>query len=167
VWTLPHDEARRMLAMEAGDFDTALARAFDGRLGTTTLRSARAGFPLRRQLVQEYVAGRVLVVGDAAHVVHPLAGQGVNLGLRDVAAVRDMVASAQAARADWTSPARLARWARARRSDNAVAAHSFDAINRVFSNDNPAATLLRGRLLGVAGRVAPLAQLFWRRASGL
>jgi len=153
--------------MEAGDFDTALARAFDGRLGTTTLKSARAAFPLRRQLVQGYVQGRVLVVGDAAHVVHPLAGQGVNLGLRDVAALRDMIASAQAAHADWTSPARLARWARARRSDNALAAHSFDAINQVFSNDNPVATLLRGRLLGIAGRIGPLAQLFWRRASGL
>ena len=167
VWTLPTAEAQRMLAVEPSDFDAALARAFDGRLGATTLRSARAAFPLRRQLVEEYVAGRVLVVGDAAHVVHPLAGQGVNLGLRDVAALRDMVVSAQGARADWTSPPRLARWARARRSDNAVAAQSFDAINRVFSNDNPAATLLRGRLLGVAGRIGPLAQLFWRRASGL
>jgi 3-demethoxyubiquinol 3-hydroxylase len=167
VWTLPTEEAQRMLTMETGDFDAALARAFDDRLGTTTLRSARAAFPLRRQLVQDYVRGRVLVVGDAAHVVHPLAGQGVNLGLRDVAALRDMIVSAQAAHADWTSPARLARWARARRSDNAVAAHSFDAINRMFSNDNPVATLLRGRLLGTAGRIGPLAQVFWRRASGL
>ena len=167
VWTLPTEEAQRMLTMETGDFDAALARAFDDRLGTTTLRSARAAFPLRRQLVKDYVPGRVLVVGDAAHVVHPLAGQGVNLGLRDVAALRDMIVSAQAAHADWTSPARLARWARARRSDNAVAAHSFDAINRMFSNDNPVATLLRGRLLGAAGRIGPLAQVFWRRASGL
>lgn len=167
VWTLPTEEAQRMLTMETGDFDAALARAFDGGLGTTTLRSARAAFPLRRQLVQDYVRGRVLVVGDAAHVVHPLAGQGVNLGLRDVAALRDTIASARAAHADWTSPARLARWARARRSDNTVAAHSFDAINRMFSNDNPVATLLRGRLLGVTGRIGPLAQLFWRRASGL
>jgi 3-demethoxyubiquinol 3-hydroxylase len=167
VWTLPTEEAQRMLTMETGDFDAALARAFDDRLGTTTLRSARAAFPLRRQLVQDYVRGRVLVVGDAAHVVHPLAGQGVNLGLRDVAALRDMIVSAQAAHVDWTSPARLARWARARRSDNAVAAHSFDAINRMFSNDNPVATLLRGRLLGAAGRIGPLAQVFWRRASGL
>ena len=166
VWTLPEGEAQRMLAMEAGDFDAELARAFDGRLGTTTLHSARAAFPLRRQLVQDPMAGRVLVIGDAAHVVHPLAGQGVNLGLRDVAALRETIASAQAARADWTSPARLARWARARKSDNAVAAYAFDAINRVFSNDHPAATLLRGRLLGTAGRIAPLAQLFWRRASG-
>jgi len=131
------------------------------------VRSARAAFPLRRQLARHYVAGRVLVVGDAAHVVHPLAGQGVNLGLRDVAALRDAIASAQGARADWSSPLRLARWARARKSDNAVAAHAFDAINRVFSNDDPAATLLRGRLLGAGGRIAPLAQLLWRRASGL
>jgi len=167
VWTLPADEAARMLALEAPAFDAALQRAFDARLGTTTLRSARAAFPLRRQLVHDYVRERVLVIGDAAHVVHPLAGQGVNLGLRDVTALRDLVISAQAARADWTSPLRLARWARTRRSDNAIAAHAFDAINRVFSNDAPVATLLRGRLLGLAGRITPLSQLFWRRASGL
>jgi len=167
VWTLPTAQAQRMLDMDAGDFDTALAGAFDARLGATTLRSARAAFPLRRQLVQRYVEGRVLVVGDAAHVVHPLAGQGVNLGLRDVSALRDAIASARGAQADWSSPVRLSRWARARRSDNAVAAHAFDAINRVFSNDDLAATLLRGRMLGIAGRIPPLAQLFWRRASGL
>jgi 2-octaprenyl-3-methyl-6-methoxy-1,4-benzoquinol hydroxylase len=167
VWTLPADEAQRTLALGDDDFNAALARAFDDRLGATSVRSARAAFPLRRQLARHYVAGRVLVVGDAAHVVHPLAGQGVNLGLRDVAALRDAIASAQGARADWSSPVHLARWARARKSDNAVAAHAFDAINRVFSNDNPAATLLRGRLLGAGGRIPPLAQLLWRRASGL
>ena len=167
VWTLPNGEAQRLLDVSKDAFDDALARAFGGRLGATSLRSARAAFPLRRQLVQHYVEGRVLVVGDAAHVVHPLAGQGVNLGLRDVVALRDAIASAQHSHADWASKPRLARWARARRSDNAVAAHAFDAINRVFSNDTPAATLLRGPLLGVAGRIAPLTQLFWRRASGL
>ena len=167
VWTLPTAEAQRLLEIDDTRFNAELAHAFDARLGTTSLRSARAAFPLRRQLVQDYVRGRVLVVGDAAHVVHPLAGQGVNLGLRDVAALRDAIASAQSGRADWSAPARLARWARTRKSENAVAAHAFDAINRIFSNDNPGATLLRGRTLGLAGRLTPLAQLFWRRASGL
>lgn len=167
VWTLPDEEAGRMLALAPDAFDRALTRAFDGRLGTTTLQSRRAAFPLRRQLVRDYVAGRVLVLGDAAHVVHPLAGQGVNLGLRDVAALRDSIAAAQVARGDWTSPRRLARWARTRKSDNAVAAHAFDMINRGFGSDDVVATLLRGPLLGLAGRVPPLTQAFWKRASGL
>ncbi len=166
VWTLPEDEASRLLALDEGAFNRELTQAFDARLGQTTLLSARAAFPLRRQLVRDYVRGRVLVLGDAAHVVHPLAGQGVNLGLRDVVALRDAIVAALAARADWTAPSRLARWARARKSENALAAHVFDGINRVFSSDSVAATLLRGRVLGLAGRVPPLAHLFWRRASG-
>jgi len=167
VWTLPENEATRVLALDEADFNGELTQAFDARLGETTLLSTRAAFPLRRQLARDYVQGRVLVLGDAAHVVHPLAGQGVNLGLRDVVALRDGIIAAQAARADWTTPGRLARWARARKSDNAMAAHAFDGINRVFSSDAVVATLLRGSLLGFAGRVPPLAQLFWRRASGV
>lgn len=167
VWTLPEDEAGRMLALDDDAFGRALTRAFDARLGEVEVLSPRAVFPLRRQLVHDYARGRVLVLGDAAHVVHPLAGQGVNLGLRDVVALRDGIVAAQAARADWTAPQRLARWARTRKSENAVAAYAFDGLNRIFSSDAVVATLLRGSLLGFAGRVPPLAQLFWRRASGV
>ncbi len=167
VWTVPDEEAERLLALEPADFSDALTRAFDARLGAVSVQSARAAFPLRRQLVADYVRGRVLAMGDAAHVVHPLAGQGVNLGLRDVAAFRDLVVKARASRADWSSAARLARWARTRKSENAIAAHAFDRINRVFGNAGTAATLLRGPLLGLAGRVPPLAHLLWRKASGL
>jgi 2-octaprenyl-3-methyl-6-methoxy-1,4-benzoquinol hydroxylase len=166
VWTLPDAEAAGLQALDEDAFNAALTRAFDAQLGDMRLRSRRAAFPLRRQLAQQLHHDRVLVLGDAAHVVHPLAGQGVNLGLRDVAALRDSIAQAQARRADWASPTRLARWPRARRSDNAVAAHAFDTINRAFSNDGVAATLLRGRLLGMGGRLPPLAHLLWRHASG-
>jgi 2-octaprenyl-3-methyl-6-methoxy-1,4-benzoquinol hydroxylase len=85
--------------------------------------------------------------------------------VRDVAAVRHSSALALARRADWGSPTRRARWARARRSDNAVAAHAFDTINRAFSNDGVAATLLRGRLLGMGGRLPTLAHQLWRHSS--
>jgi len=131
------------------------------------LQSNRAAFPLRRQLATEYVRGRVLLLGDAAHVVHPLAGQGVNLGLRDVAALDALVRDAQDRRADFASPHRLARWARTRRSENAASAHAFSAINALFSNDAMGATLLRGPLLGLAGKLPPVAHALWRRAAGL
>src|SRR3546814_784230 len=102
VWTLPDARAAQVLALDDDAFARELTRAFDARLGPMRVVSKRAAFPLRRQLAQSHVHGRVLVVGDAAHVVHPLAGQGVNLGLRDVSALRDAVADARRRRADWT-----------------------------------------------------------------
>lgn len=167
VWTVSDSEASRLLALDEAEFNTALTRAFDARLGQVALQSTRAAFALRRQLARDYVRGRVVAVGDAAHVVHPLAGQGVNLGLRDVASLRDGIVAAREARLDWSAPDRLARWARTRKSENAVAAHAFDGINRMFGSDAVVPTLLRGPLLGLAGRVPPLAHLLWRRASGL
>lgn len=167
VWTLPNEEADRVLALQDDAFGRELTSAFEARLGEARAVSRRVAFPLRRQLADAYVSGKVLLMGDAAHVVHPLAGQGVNLGLRDVARLRDAIADAQSRRADWSSPHRLARWARECRSENAAAAYAFDGINQVFSNDEMHATLLRGFALGMAGKIPPLAALFWRKASGL
>jgi 2-octaprenyl-3-methyl-6-methoxy-1,4-benzoquinol hydroxylase len=167
VWTMPDVEAQRVLALDDAAFARELTHAFAARLGEVTPMSRRVAFPLRRQLAQSYVADRVLVLGDAAHVVHPLAGQGVNLGLRDVAALRDAIVDVRRRNADWTAPQRLARWARTRKSENAAAAHAFDGLNRLFSNDAVAATLLRGPLLGIAGRLRPLTHALWRRAAGV
>jgi 2-octaprenyl-3-methyl-6-methoxy-1,4-benzoquinol hydroxylase len=166
VWTLPEAEAARVLALDDADFGRELTDAFAARLGEVRAVSPRVAFPLRRELARQYVAGRVLAMGDAAHVVHPLAGQGVNLGLRDVRALRDAVASAQAARSEWDSPHRLARWARTRRSDSAASAYAFGAINALFSNDHLLPTLLRGRGMGLVGRIAPLNRALWRHAAG-
>ena len=167
VWSLPEAEAQRLLEADEESFRRELTRAFDARLGEVTSVSARAAFPLRRQLASAQVAGRVVLAGDAAHVVHPLAGQGVNLGLRDVAALRASWQQAQARGSDFASPHRLARWARMRRSENTLAAYSFETINRAFSNDALLPTLLRGHVLGLAGRIPPLTQLLWRRAAGI
>ncbi|MDQ1109771.1 2-octaprenyl-3-methyl-6-methoxy-1,4-benzoquinol hydroxylase [Stenotrophomonas rhizophila] len=167
VWTLPDAEAERVLGLDEAAFNAELTRAFGARLGAMTLASRRAAFPLRRQLASAYVAGRVLALGDAAHVVHPLAGQGVNLGLRDVAALHATVLRAQQRRQDWASPDRLQRWARERRSENTVSAYGFDAINTIFSNDEMHLTLARGCALGGVGRLPPLVSALWKRAAGL
>ncbi len=167
VWSLPDEEAARALALDDATFNRELGNAFEARLGEVRVVSKRAAFPLRRQLAESCLAGKVLLLGDAAHVVHPLAGQGVNLGLRDVTRLRDAIADAQARRTDWTSPHRLTRWARQCRSENTAAAHAFDGINRVFSNDEMHTTLLRGFALGVAGKLPPLANMLWRKASGV
>jgi 2-octaprenyl-3-methyl-6-methoxy-1,4-benzoquinol hydroxylase len=167
VWTVPDAEAERLLALEDEAFCRELTRAFDARLGEVSGVSRRLAFPLRRQLAGEYVSGRVALVGDAAHSVHPLAGQGVNLGLRDVVALRAVLRASTAAQRDIAAPQRLERWSRERRSENAIAAYSFEMINRLFSNDALLPTLLRGHALGLAGRIAPLGQFFLRRAAGV
>lgn len=167
VWSLPNDEAARVLALGDAAFGEELTAAFEARLGAVRAASKRAAFPLRRQLANRLCEGRVLLAGDAAHVVHPLAGQGVNLGLRDVAALRDSIAGAQSRRLAWDSSHRLQRWARQRRSDNALSAHAFDAVNRIYSNDGMLPTLLRGHALGIAGRLPPIRAALWRHASGV
>lgn len=167
VWTLPEAEALRLLAVDDAAFLRELGNAFAGTLGALTAVSRRVAFPLRRQLAQAHAAGRVAVIGDAAHVVHPLAGQGVNLGLRDVAALRALLQRQRTSGRDPGAAESLARWARERRSENAIAAYSFDGLNRLFSNDNMLATLVRGPLLGMVGKVAPLRHFFWKRAAGL
>ena len=167
VWSLPTAEAEAALAMDDAAFGDAVGRAFDRRLGRVEPCSARAAFPLRLQLAERYLEGRVLLLGDAAHVMHPLAGQGVNVGLRDVTALCDSVAAALARRQPWDTPQRLARWARTRRSEATLAARAFDGINRLYTSTSPAAVLLRGHALGLAGRLPPVQGALWRRAAGL
>lgn len=166
VWTLPEPEAARLLEVDEGVFLRELQSAFAGTLGELTRVPRRAAFPLRLQLAQSLLAGRVAIVGDAAHAVHPLAGQGVNLGLRDVSTLRATLAQLRRRGADVGSGHQLTRWARGQRSANAVSAYAFDGLNRLFSNDSLAATLLRGPLLGMAGRLPPLTHAFWRHAAG-
>lgn len=169
VWTLPNDDADRLLQCDEESFCRDLTRAFDGRLGNVMEVSQRAAFPLQRQLSKEMLVGRVALIGDAAHTVHPLAGQGVNLGLRDVSALLELLgemkSSSQKKEAQ-ISQHKLERWARQRVSENAVAAYSFEAINRVFSNDDVLPTLLRGHAFGIANFLSPLRSFLLRQASG-
>ncbi len=166
VWTLPDAEASRVLDLDDAAFARELTRASDRWIGELEPVSPRVAFPLRTQLARTQHAGRVVVVGDAAHVVHPLAGQGVNLGLRDAAALQRHAMRMLSDGRDWSTANGLARWSRTRHSEATVAARAFDAINLACSNAHPVATALRGPLLGLTGRIAPLRRALWRHAAG-
>ena len=173
VWTLPNDDAERLLHCDEETFCRELARAFDARLGNVMEISQRAAFPLQRQLSKQMLVGRIALIGDAAHTVHPLAGQGVNLGLRDVAALLDLLGEAKSSVENFKqknenliSQHKLERWARQRISENAIAAYSFEAINRVFSNDEVLPTLLRGHAFGIANAFAPIRNFLLKQATG-
>lgn len=166
VWSLPNDEAARILALDDAAFRAELGSAFDFRLGTITSATTRAAFPLRLRLADRYVSGRCVLAGDAAHVVHPLAGQGMNLGFRDVACVRRELRDARERGGDIGAAHVLRRYERERRSENALAAHGLDAIQRVFGADNFLRRAFAGAGLAVADRIAPLKQLLADTAAG-
>ncbi|HNV82742.1 MAG TPA: FAD-dependent oxidoreductase [Arenimonas sp.] len=173
VWTLPNEEAERLLHCDEETFCRELARAFDGRLGKVVEVSKRAAFPLQRQLSSEMLIGHIALIGDAAHAVHPLAGQGVNLGLRDVSSLLDLLGemkktSENPAQKNESPVSRhkLERWSRKRLSENAVAAYSFETINRAFSNDDVLPTLLRGHAFGIANAISPIRNFLLRQATG-
>jgi len=166
VWSAPNEEAARLLALGEDAFRAELGAAFDFHLGVITATTQRAAFPLRLRLAERYVAPRFALVGDAAHVVHPLAGQGVNLGFRDAVELASVLSEARERKADAASEYTLRRYERRRRSDNAISARAFDAIQRGFGSDSAALAAVRGAGLSLVDRIAPLKQFFARRAAG-
>ncbi|HET8942359.1 MAG TPA: FAD-dependent monooxygenase, partial [Rudaea sp.] len=166
VWSLPEAQAGRILALDDGQFCAALGAAFDFRLGTITATTARAAFPLRMRRADRYLAPRFALLGDAAHVVHPLAGQGVNLGLRDVHELAAALSHARDEKRNFAAATVLRKYERRRRSDNTLSGHAFDAIQRVFASDIMPVAALRGVALKLAERVAPIKRLLADHAAG-
>lgn len=166
VWTLPDGEAQRLTALPGPAFDQALTEASGGILGRLALAGPRACFPLRRQLARRYAEGRLVLLADAAHAVHPLAGQGLNLGLADVATLAPLLASATRRGLDPGSSAVLARYERARQGANALAAHGFGAILGTYGCDLPGAAGLRAVGHGLIRRLPFLRRAMVKVASG-
>ncbi len=167
VWSLPEAEARRVLALDDQAFLDELGIASDFRLGRIIDSTRRAAFPLKLQLAERYQADRFVLLGDAAHAVHPLAGQGVNLGLRDVTELRDTLVAARAAGRDIGAAHVLRRYARRRRSADTLDALGFDALARIYAWQSPALVAARGLGVRLLDHLAPLKRRISEHAAGL
>ena len=166
VWSVASARAAELVSMPAADFNHALTAASDGVLGTLALASERLSFPLRRMSALKYVLERCALIGDAAHVVHPLAGQGANLGLLDAAALADVLASGIAEREDLGALRLLRAYERWRKSENEIMSRAFDAFNALLSTGDGRVARLTRRGMGLVGRSATLRRLFMQRALG-
>ncbi len=167
VWSLPDAEATRILALDDEAFRAELGCAFDFRLGEITATTKRAAFPLRLRLANRFVHGRCVLAGDAAHVVHPLAGQGMNLAFRDVRCLRRVLGAARERGSDIGAAHVLRRYERERRSESTVAAYGLDAIGRVYGSPSAALAQVRGVALTVADRLPFLRRMLADAAAGL
>ena len=165
VWSIDRAEAGRLRLLDARDFAIALTDAGGGVLGRCELTTAVASFPLKLQYALSYVRPRAVLIGDAAHVVHPLAGQGLNLGLLDCAALAEVLTEdGPQRRGDYQSLRRYERW---RRSENTVSAAALDGLERLFSSQSNAVATLRMAGLDAVARLPLLKRSLARRALGL
>ncbi len=166
VWSAERRRAAELRAMSADALGAEVTRASGEVLGECTLTTPVLSFALKLQYALEYARPRAVLLGDAAHVVHPLAGQGLNLGLLDCAALAQVLGEAGGPQnfGDYSVLRRYERW---RRSENLLAAGALDGLERLFTNADPLSTGLRTVGLAMVSKVPALTQGFARRALGL
>lgn len=167
TWSEEESVARRILALDDQGFLAEIEERVAGRLGSLSLAGPRQSWPLEMHLARSYVAARYVAIGDAAHGVHPIAGQGVNLAFRDVAALADVIADTARLGLDLGNIEALRKYERWRRFDSALSAATFDGLNRLFSNDWTLLRAARDAGLGAVDRLPFLKQYFVTEAAGL
>ena len=166
VWSCEKNHAHELMALDDADFADKLAGAFEYRLGRIETMGPVKAFPLASSLSCRYIGERTALVGDAAHVVHPLAGQGVNLGLVDAAAMTEVLVEARAANKDIGGKPTLRRYERWRKGDNMAMYHAFNGIEKLFGSDLKLVSRLRGFGLTMTDSIGPLKSAFAARAMG-
>jgi len=167
VWTEARDRAAAIAALDEAGYLAELRPRFGDFLGAIHLEGARYSYPLALSLAERFVAERVALVGDAAHGLHPIAGQGLNLGLRDVAALAEVLVTAHRRGLDPGAADVLADYQRWRRFDTALLVAATDGVNRLFSNDSSILRFGRDLGLGLINRLPALRQRLIREAAGL
>lgn len=167
VWTEKTAAAKAIMALGPEDFAEEMRARFGDYLGACRPVGPRWSYPLNLQLAREYIRPRLALVADAAHGVHPIAGQGLNLGLRDVAAAAEVVVDAARLGLDIGSLTVLDRYQRWRRFDNTALSLMMDGLNRLFSNDFGPLRLARDLGLGIVNEIGPMRRLFMRHAGGV
>jgi 2-octaprenyl-6-methoxyphenol hydroxylase len=166
VWTEDSERGKAIMAADEASFLGELTQRFGLRLGEIALAGPRQSFPLDLQIARSFVADRLALIGDAAHAVHPLAGQGFNIGMRDVAALAETLIDATRLGLDIGAAPQLERYERWRRFDSAFSAVVMDGLNRLFSNDSAPLRALRDLGLGLVDRAPPLKRFLAREAAG-
>jgi 2-octaprenyl-6-methoxyphenol hydroxylase len=167
VWTEESQEADRLVALPDAEFHAELERRFGLRLGEIAVVGPRRALPVGLSVARSFVADRLALIGDAAHVIHPIAGQGLNLGLRDVAALAEVIVDAVRLGLDPGAIDVLERYQRWRRFDTMAMGIATDGLNRLFSNRSDVLRLVRDVGLGLVDRLPALKHLFIREAAGL
>jgi 2-octaprenylphenol hydroxylase len=167
VWSVTESRGRELMALDDSGFARALGDALEHRLGEIGEVGPRASFPLQMKHAEHYVEPHLALVGDAAHAIHPLAGQGVNLGFLDAAELTAAVETALDTGRDIGGLWALRRFERARRGENGLMLMAMDGFKRIFSNRLPPLAVLRSAGLVAADRISPVKRLFMRHALGL
>jgi 2-octaprenyl-6-methoxyphenol hydroxylase len=167
VWTETTAEAERIMALPDADFDAELEQRFKLHLGEIKVIGKRRAHPLGFFVARSFIAERIALVGDAAHLIHPIAGQGLNMGLKDVAALAEVIVDAARLGLDPGALDVLERYQRWRRFDTMAMGVATDGLNRLFSNRSDVLRLVRDVGLGLVDRLPALKRLFIREAAGL
>ena len=167
VWSERTATAQAIAQLDDAAYLDVLKPRFGSFLGEIALQGRRFAYPLRLTIAERFVSDRLALVGDAAHGVHPIAGQGLNLGLRDVAALAEVLIEASRRGEDIAAADVLARYQDWRRFDTVRMALGMDAVNALFSNGNPLLAAVRGLGLGAVNAVPGLRRFFIREAAGL